>query len=62
MEEVLEQELKEILRSFWKDKIPKLDGWTIEFFLALYDTIGPNPLQLVEETTTRGFYWIHDCC
>lgn len=56
MEEVSEQELKEILRSFWKDKIPKPDGWTIEFFLSLYDTIGPNPLQLVEETKTRGFY------
>ena len=41
MEEVSEEELKEIMHSFKKDKILGLDGWTIEFFLDSYDTIGP---------------------
>ena len=54
MEEVLEEELKETLHKFQKDKISSLDGWTIEFFLAAYDTIGPDLLQLVEESQENG--------
>jgi hypothetical protein len=34
MEEVSEEELKEVLHSFQKDKSPGPDGWTIEFFLG----------------------------
>lgn len=48
MEEISEDELKATLHSFHKDKSPGPDGWTIEFFLALYDTIGPDLLHLVE--------------
>ena len=54
MEEVLEEELKATLLSFQKDKSPGPDGWTVEFFLARYDTIGPYLLQLVEETRVNG--------
>ena len=54
MEEVLEEELKTILRGFQKDKIPGPYGWTIEFFLVAYDTIGPDLLQLVEEYRING--------
>jgi hypothetical protein len=32
MEEVTEDELKVVLHSFQKSKIPGPDGWTIEFF------------------------------
>jgi hypothetical protein len=32
MAEVTEVELKEIIFSIQKEKIPGLDGWTIEFF------------------------------
>lgn len=32
MEEVSMEELKTTLHSFQKDKSPKRDGWTIEFF------------------------------
>ena len=48
MEEVSEEELKATLHNFQKDKSPGIDRWTIEFFLATYDTIGPDLLHLVE--------------
>ena len=54
MEEVLEEELKATLNSFQKEKIPGPDGWTVEFFLAGYDTIGLDLLKLVEETRVNG--------
>ena len=54
MEEVSEEELKETLNIFQKDKIPGPDGWKVEFFLAGYDTIGPYLLKLVEETRVNG--------
>ena len=54
MEDVLEEELKETLSKFQKDKSPRPDGWTMEFFLAGYATIGPDLLQLVEETRVNG--------
>ena len=34
MKEVSEEELKEVMGSFQKDKIPGPDGWTIDFFWA----------------------------
>jgi len=40
MEEVSEEELKEVLHSFQKDKSRGPNGWTIEFFLGLYDIMG----------------------
>jgi hypothetical protein len=40
MEEVIEEELKEVLHSFQKDKIPGLDGWSMDFFVGLFDLIG----------------------
>ena len=54
MEEVSEEEVKATLLSFQKDKIPEPDGWTVELFLDGYDTIGPDLLQLVEETRRNG--------
>ena len=54
MEEVSEEDLKTTLHIFQKYKIPGPDGWTIEFFLAGYDSIGPDLLQLVEETRKNG--------
>ena len=44
MEEVLKDELKKTLHSFQKDKSPNPDGWTIEFFLALFSTLGTDLL------------------
>ena len=54
MEEVSKEELKTTLHSLQKDKSPGPDGWTVEFFLAGYDSIGPDLLQLVEETRKNG--------
>ena len=54
MEEVSEEEVKATLHSFQKDKSPGPDGWTVEFFLAGYDSIGPYLLHLVEETRKNG--------
>jgi hypothetical protein len=50
MEEVPEKELLEVLHSFQKEKIPGLDGWTIEFFLVYYEIIGTDLLNMVEDT------------
>jgi hypothetical protein len=36
MEEVTIEELKEVMRSFQKDKSPGPDGWTIEFFSGFF--------------------------
>ena len=54
MEEVSKEEVKTTLLSFQKDKSPGSDGMTIEFFLAGYDSIGPDLLHLVEETRKNG--------
>ena len=42
MDEVTEEELKVVLQSFQKDKSPSPDGWTIEFFLELYELLGSD--------------------
>ena len=49
MEEFSEDETKETLHNFLKDKIPGPYGWTIEFFLAQYEVTGLDLLHLVEE-------------
>ena len=48
------EELNATLNSFQKDKSPGPNGWTVELFLATYDIIGPDLLQLVEETRVNG--------
>ena len=54
MEEICEEELKESLHNFQKDKIPGPGGWPIEFFLAFYESIGLGLLQLVKESRKGG--------
>jgi hypothetical protein len=48
MEEVFEEELKEVLCNFQKEKIPGMDGWHVEFFLGLYDLIEKDILKVME--------------
>jgi hypothetical protein len=43
-------EIKSILESFAKVKSLCTDGWTVEFFLALFDFIGQDLLKVVEES------------
>ena len=54
MEEVNEDELLEVMRSFQKEKSPRRDGWTIGFFLGLHDLIGLDLLQVIEDTRISG--------
>jgi hypothetical protein len=52
--EVTEEEVKETLQIFQKDKIPGPDGWTIEFFRGFLDLIGTNLLKVIEESRING--------
>lgn len=40
-----ENELKEVLPSFQKDKSTGLDGWPIEFYMDFYEIIGKDLLR-----------------
>jgi hypothetical protein len=42
------------LKSFSKDKIPGPDDWTVEFYLHFFDLVGPNLLEIVENTRLSG--------
>ena len=44
MKEVSEEELKEVMGSFQKDKSLGPYGWTIDFFLDLFDILGQDIL------------------
>jgi hypothetical protein len=49
IEEVTEEELKEVLHNFQKDEIPGPNGWTIEFLIGLYQLIGADILLVLEK-------------
>eukprot|EP00253_Pinus_taeda_P006377 PITA_06377 len=51
---VTTEELESTLKWFKKDKSPGQDGWTIEFYLALYELLGPDLLKVVEESRSTG--------
>ena len=53
-EEVSEEEIKEVLFSFQKDKSPWPDGWTIEFFQELYEFLGKDILRVAEDSRQSG--------
>jgi hypothetical protein len=55
MEEVSEDELKEVVHSFQKDKSPGPDGWSMDFFVGLFYLVGKDLLIVVEESRTNGF-------
>ena len=46
--QILLEEIETALKSFKKDKAPGLDGWPVEFYLAFFDILGPELLDLVE--------------
>lgn len=50
VEEVSEDEPKDSLHTFHKDKSPGPDGWGIELFISLYEHIGADLLAVVEES------------
>jgi len=54
MKAISEEELKEVLGSFQKDKSPGPDGWTIEFFLDLFEFLGSDLLAVIEDSRVSG--------
>jgi hypothetical protein len=57
MAEVSESELKEVLHSFQKDKISGPDGWSMEFFVAIFELISLDLLKFIEESRVNGFMY-----
>lgn len=54
MKAISEEELKEVLGSFQKDKSPGPDGWMIEFFLDLFEFLGPDLMAVIEDSRVSG--------
>lgn len=42
-------ELESTLKWFKKYKSPSTDCWTVDFYLTFHETIGPDPLKVVDE-------------
>jgi len=55
MEEVSEEELKEVFHSFQKDKIPGPNGFPMDFFVGLFDLFGKDILKVDEESWINGY-------
>jgi hypothetical protein len=55
MEEVSKDKLKEVLHSFQKYKSPGPDGWSIEFFVGLFDLIVKEIIKVVEEYQRNNY-------
>lgn len=47
-------ELEDTLKWFKRDKIHGPDGWNVEFYLAFFDTLGEDLLQVIEEFRSFG--------
>jgi hypothetical protein len=47
-------EIISTLKGFKSSKSPGSDGWTVEFFLAFFDLVGNEILEMVEETRRKG--------
>jgi len=47
-------EILTTLKEFKASKIPRSDGWTVEFFLAFFDIMGNEILHMVEESRRKG--------
>jgi hypothetical protein len=43
------------LKGFKGSKIPSLDGSIVEFFIAFYDILGNDILEMVEESRKKGW-------
>jgi hypothetical protein len=54
MEETSKDELKLVLYLFKKYKIPRTDGWTVEFFIGFYDLVEEDMLRFIKEVRNSG--------
>lgn len=48
------EEVHLVLKIFVKYKFPGRDGWMVEFFLNFLDLIGPELVQMVEQSRIGG--------
>jgi hypothetical protein len=48
------EEIIYTLKGFSASKRPGSDGWTVEFFLAFFDLVGNEILDMVEKTKRKG--------
>lgn len=55
MVEVTKAELKEVLHNFQKEKMSGPDGWSMDFYVGLFDLIGHDILKVIEESRVNGF-------
>eukprot|EP00253_Pinus_taeda_P019806 PITA_19806 len=51
---ITEEELHGILKAFSKDKCPRPDGWTIEFYLHFFDLIKHDLIRMIEDSRING--------
>jgi hypothetical protein len=43
-----------VIHNFQKDTSPRLDGWTMEYFLGFYDLIEDDLVRVVEDSFNNG--------
>ena len=48
-------EVQKVLSKFSKDKSPRPDGWTVDFFLDLFDILGKYLLDVAELSRNKGY-------
>ena len=48
------EEVELALKYFKKDKSPGPDGWPVEFFLAFFDLLGSELVNMVETSRMEG--------
>ena len=46
--------MESALKSFKKDKSPGPNGWPVEFYLAFFDILGPELVNVVETSRREG--------
>ena len=49
-----QEELIKVLNSLGKNKIPSPYGWTLQFFIDLFDLLGDDLLRVVEDVQLLG--------
>lgn len=54
MMEVTKEELEATIKWFKKEKSPRPDRWTIEFYISFFDILGDDLLKVVENYRRSG--------
>eukprot|EP00253_Pinus_taeda_P024520 PITA_24520 len=55
--EVSAEEVENVIKSMAKDKIPRLDGWPIDFFQQFSEQISSEITDVVEESRRKGLLY-----